>query len=93
MSSGQKDAQSEKAIDIDVEMKVAGSLVKKSEAMETSEKSDVHDTSGASVDKKVAKKKKTISSPSSSSHKKAKKDPNKPEYPKVGTLIKKLITE
>lgn len=55
-------------------------------AMDTSGKSDTLDTSGGVAAKKPAKKKKkkVKTSPSPSPHKKAKKDPNKPEYPKVG---------
>lgn len=76
----------------DIEISVASSTTVKSvestTAMDTSGKSDTHDTSGASVTKKPVKKKrkktKTSQSPSPSPHKKMKKDPNKPEYPKVG---------
>lgn len=77
-----------------IEMSVATSstTVKPGEsttAMDTSGKSDTLDTSGggAAAAKKPVKKKKKKSktSPSPSPHhKKAKKDPNKPEYPKVG---------
>lgn len=81
MSSAQKN---DKVVDMDVEMAVTGSVVKKSGANETSGKSDGHDTSGTSVEKKPSKKKKIKTSSPSSSHKKVKKDPNKPEYPKVG---------
>lgn len=75
----------------DIEISIASSTTVKSvdstTAMDTSGKSDTHDTSGASVPKKPAKKKKKktkTSSPSPSPQKKMKKDPNKPEYPKVG---------
>lgn len=78
----------------DIEISAANSTTAKSvestTAIETSEKSDTqHDTSGASVvQKKPAKKKKkkvkTSPSTSPSPQKKMKKDPNKPEYPKVG---------
>lgn len=86
MSSPQKQSQStkDKSLDVDVEMEVSASIVNKSDAMDVSEKSDGHNTSGTSVEKKVSKKKKIKSSPTGQSHKKMKKDPNKPEYPKVG---------
>lgn len=91
MSTSQND---ENPVGDDIEMCAAGSTKAKSAesttAMDMSEKTDTHDTSGASVAKKPAKKKKkkktkTAPSPSPSPQKKAKKDPNKPEYPKVGT--------
>lgn len=69
------------AENVDVEMELAGSVVKKCDAIETSDKTDGHNTSGTSADKKPAKKKKKSSN---QSHKKLKKDPNKPEYPRVG---------
>lgn len=47
------------------------------------ESSDGHNTSGVSNSEKSPKKKKMKSS-------KVKKDPNKPEYPKVGTYIKRI---
>lgn len=79
MNSDQKEAAA--AENVDVEMELAGSVVKKCDAIETSDKTDGHNTSGASADKKPAKKKKKSSN---QSHKKLKKDPNKPEYPRVG---------
>lgn len=81
MSSDQK--ESEKVENVDVEMEVAGSMVKKTDAVEMSDKTDGQNTSGTSTDKKPPKKKKKSSS--NQSHKKVKKDPNKPEYPRVGT--------
>lgn len=64
------------------EMEVDDAVANKS--IETTDKSDAPNTSSTSVDKNVAKKKKIKSSSSNQSHKKMKKDPNKPEYPKVG---------
>lgn len=64
-----------------VEMEVDESVANKSTSIETS---DGHNTSEASNDKKSAKKKKVKSSSANQSHKKVKKDPNKPEYPRVG---------
>lgn len=80
----------ENAVGDDIELNLACSTIVKSTesttAMDTSGKSDARDTSGASVDKKSVKKKKkkTKPSPSPSPQKKMKKDPNKPDYPKVG---------
>lgn len=86
----EKKAKRKVADDIDVNAATSSTTVKPGEsttAMDTSGKSDTLDTSGgAAAAKKPAKKKKkkikTAASPSP--HKKAKKDPNKPEYPKVG---------
>lgn len=73
----------------DIEMNEATSSttvkpVESTTAMDTSGKSDTLDTSGGAKKPVKKKKKKTKTSPSPSPHKKAKKDPNKPEYPKVG---------
>lgn len=87
MSSNQIESEppaTEKSTSVDVEAELSTSVVNKSESLEISEKSDGHNTSGASVDRKVAKKKKAKASPSSQPSKKMKKDPNKPEYPRVG---------
>lgn len=97
MSTNQNDENQEKKtkrkVGDDTEMNAASSTTAKTveatTAMDTSAKSDTLDTSGgASIGAKKAplkkKKKKTKTSPSPSPHKKAKKDPNKPEYPKVG---------
>lgn len=51
------------------------------------DKADVSASNVANSAKKKSKKKKRLKSPSSNgspTHKKPKKDPNKPEYPKVG---------
>lgn len=84
MSSTQKKPEStaKKPTGVNSDMEVDDSVMNKS--IESTEKSDGHNTSGTSVEKRVAKKKKTKSSPSGQPHKKMKKDPNKPEYPKVG---------
>lgn len=82
MSASQKTSQptaAEKAANVDVEMEISGVEINKSGSIETS---DGHNTSSTSVDKK--KRKKSKKSSSNQPHKKMKKDPNKPEYPKVG---------
>lgn len=96
MSSNQNDENHEKKakrkVGDDIEMNVPSSTtvktVESTLAMDTSGKSDTLDTSGgvnAMKKQPVKKKKKKIkTSPSPSPQKKAKKDPNKPEYPKVG---------
>lgn len=86
MSTVEKEpeSKSENASGVDVELEVSVSKINKPEAMDVSEKSDALNTSGTSTDKKVIKKKRIKSSSSNQSHKKVKKDPNKPEYPKVG---------
>lgn len=78
------ESKSENALGVDIEMEESVSKINKPEAMDVSEKSDAPNTSGTSTDKKVIKKKRIKSSSSNQSHKKVKKDPNKPEYPKVG---------
>lgn len=80
MSSNQKEPELlvEKPTSGDIEAELSTSVVNKSKSMETSE----HNTSVESIEKKVVKKKR--SKTSSHPNKKMKKDPNKPEYPKVG---------
>lgn len=76
--------------DGDIEMELDASIVEKSALVENSEKSDGHNTSGASAEKKPdkkRKKKKIKTSPTNQTNKKPKKDPKKPEYPKVGTYF------
>lgn len=83
MSSKEKKPESntKKATDTSSDMDVDEA----NKSIETTDKSDGHNTSGTSGDKKVSKKKKLKSPPSGQPHsKKMKKDPNKPEYPKVG---------
>lgn len=82
MSSTQKEPKSggtDKSTGVNSDMDVDDSVVNKT--IETTDKSGV---SSPSVEKNVAKRKRVKSS---TSHKKIKKDPNKPEYPKVGMCI------
>lgn len=66
---------------IDVEMEVA--VLSKSDKTENGD--DKNTTIESSTSSKAVKKRKKVKQGSPSHpHKKAKKDPNKPEYPKVG---------
>lgn len=66
---------------VDVEKAVVGTMVNKPDKKnENSEMS----TPNSSPMKKDKKKRKRKSTSPDASHKKPKKDPNKPEYPKVG---------
>lgn len=68
---------------IDVEMEVAATVLSKSDKTENGE--DKNTTIESSTSPKAVKKRKKVKQGSPSHpHKKAKKDPNKPEYPKVG---------
>lgn len=65
---------------VDVEMALVGTMVNKPDK---NDENTEMSTPNSSPKKKVKKKKHKSVSPDGS-HKKPKKDPNKPEYPKVG---------
>lgn len=66
---------------VDVEMAVVGTMVNKPDKNDLNSEMSPPKLSPKKKDKKK-RKRKSISP--DSSHKKTKKDPNKPEYPKVG---------
>lgn len=68
---------------IDVEMEVAATVLSKSDKTENGDEKNTTIESSTSSKAVKRKKVKQGSSPGHQ-HKKAKKDPNKPDYPKVG---------
>lgn len=66
---------------VDVEQAVVGTMVNKPDK---DDKNSEMSTPNSSPKKKDKKKRKRKSISPDASHKKPKKDPNKPEYPKVG---------
>lgn len=77
--SNEKNPKDSSISNVDVEMEVDATIVNKPDKID-----DGNSTSTPSPKKKSNKKRKQKSMSPNSSHKKAKKDPNKPEYPKVG---------
>lgn len=67
---------------VDVEQAVVGTMVNKPD--KNDDKNSEMSTPNSSPKKKDKKKRKRKSISPDASHKKPKKDPNKPEYPKVG---------
>lgn len=70
---------------VDVEKVVVGTMVNKPD--KNDENLESMSTPNSSPKKKDKKKRKRKSISPDASHKKPKKDPNKPEYPKVGKKI------